>query len=223
MGTDDHGILLGSAALELLAVNKAGKVEHGGVAKLKGTVVHGDHAGLLVTALIELCIDHFIGYIILLHGYFYTLVGAELTGGLEDDGSLDIAAFGLGIAENGILGLESGHYLLLGDSVEASLLNCHIKLFIPECSVAVLLFDHLAGSLAVAEAGHGIFGTDAVIRGVQSLDVIFSGKFEGQLDLAGFDGGDFRHMILRNRAEAHIINLFSGAHFCPIAYYFIIF
>ena len=146
-------VLLALAALERLAVDKAFKVQHNGVAELRGAL-NGLDAGGSLRHTLQLCLH--IGFQDLHFGLggLNALVGAELNFGIQRglDRQGQRAVFrNFHIRDRGSADrLE----LLLGHSGVVDLREQDVDRFFIENALAVHALDDLARRVTLAEAGH---------------------------------------------------------------------
>ena len=185
-GAQGQVVVLGLAAVELLAVHVAVKVDGDQVAVLRGAVLHGDHPGVAVLHPADL----------LLH----VLVG-DGDGGLGDLNALVALDVGLGLGDDGELAQDA---LVLADlvdlevadadDVEAGLLDgVHHQGAVQVVDgglvkdlLAVIFLNESAGGVALAEAGDVHLLALPLVDSVDSVVELLGGDLHLQLVFVDF-------------------------------------
>ena len=142
------------AAIECLAVHEALKVDNNGIAVLNCSVLNGNESAVLFLHSLELLFNILIGYSLGRLFNFYTHIVGNFNLGLGDALYLERNAVLLGKSGNVDLGSVNESKLSLVDSAANDLGNHSIYSIIIEAALAVEIFDHLTGSLALSESGN---------------------------------------------------------------------
>ena len=142
------------ATVECLAVHEALKVDNNGIAVLNCSVLDSDKSAVSLLHGLELVVNVLVRDSLDILFNFYTLIIGNLYLGLSDALYLEGNACVLGKSGNVNLGSVNESKLSLVDSAANDLGNHSIYSIIIEAALAVEIFDHLTGSLALSESGN---------------------------------------------------------------------
>ncbi|MPM69304.1 hypothetical protein SDC9_116249 [bioreactor metagenome] len=195
--TDNKGLALCGAALELNAVHTAGIIQIHGVAVLHGTL-HIHHTRYAFAQLFNSGGHVLVRNIIRTLFYFYTLVLAQLHLGLNchlDAKNQGILAFRQAFDGDVRPVNRLNAVLLNGALVSIGVEN--IKGIIEKRQGTIHVLNHLAGRLAFTEAGHIIFLARSVISLLARFFELCRRYLDGQLNFAALELFHSRHVYLR--------------------------
>ena len=154
VASDGQRLACGGAAGERNAVHGTGIVQVHGVAFLHGTVFHVDRAAGFVAVFLNAGIDHLVRQFLEIGFHGQALVIAKGDVRADKHFQMELQVLPRTDLIQVDLGLVHGLQVIFLDGRTVSIRKQNLKSIIIEDALAVKRFDHLAGSLAPAEAGN---------------------------------------------------------------------
>ena len=179
MGADGKGIVLTLSAFKRFAVRKAFIVDHGNVAVFYGTV-HGDHSGVVLSLLVQIRVNLFVGNRHIRLRYFHALISAQGNRRLQRHFSRENEGLsGLNLLHIDLRGGHDGLFALL-QRLLIGLRDQGIRRVLVEKSFSVHLLDHPARNLSLTEAGNLDLSLILLICLLNRCLKILCGNFNGE-------------------------------------------
>ena len=153
VGTDGQRVILALAAFKRFAVRKAFIIDHSHIAVFYRSV-HRNHSGVVLSLLVQVCVNLFVGNRHVGLRHFHTLIGAKRNFRLQSHFCRkDEGLSGLNLRHVDLRGGYDGLLTFL-KRLLVSVRDQRVRCILIEKAFSIHLLDHSAGHLALTETGN---------------------------------------------------------------------